>query len=155
MNTTIGHVISFLSGAVVSLLPLYLKRWSQLKSIKKALRIEIDDVYEKSKSILDEFRSNSNSIPDNDFIRSSLQVISSFLPIKTPVIDSCYDKIDLIDEKTLLGFVKIRIYVDQLNSAINNRMEIGPLSSSDVIELRGKTIDILSKVKNLIDDVWR
>jgi len=155
MTTIIGYVISFLSGAVASLLPLYFKRRSQLKSIKKALRIEIDDIYEKSKSILDEFRSNRNSIPDNNFIRSWLQALSSSLPIKTPVIDSCYDKIDLIDEKTLIGLVKIRIYVDQLNTAINNRMGIGPLSSADAIELRDKATDILFKVKNLIDDVWR
>ena len=155
MTTTIGYIISFLSGSVASLLPLHLKRRSQLKSIKKALRIEIDDVYEKSEAILNEFRSNRNSMPNYDSIRSSLQVISSSLPIKTPVIDSCYDKIDLIDEKTLLGMVNIRIYVDQLNTAVNSRMEIGPLSPADVVELRDKTIDILSKVKNLIDDVWR
>ncbi len=155
MSDTISSIMYFLTGAFASLMPFFLSRYIQKKSIKNALQTEIDHLYEKCKIIFNELEHDENSIPDNESLKMDCSVIFSSFPMKTPVIYSCYDKIDLIDKKILRGLVKIGIYVEELNKTIEFRKENSPLSAEDIYEMKEKIFDILPKVQTLIHEVWR
>jgi hypothetical protein len=101
-----------LAGAFASLLPFWLNRWYKIKSEKRALYIEMENIYDRSNVILKLI--NCDSLPDNTLYREFNQINVSF---KTPVIDSSYDKIDLLPKVVVESIVKISIIIDDLNDA--------------------------------------
>lgn len=102
-----------LAGAFASLLPFWLNRWYKLKSEKRALHIEMENIYDRSNVILKLI--NCDSLPDNTLYKEFNQINASF---KTPVIDASYDKIDLLPKVVVESIVKISIIIDNLNDVL-------------------------------------
>ena len=91
MVPILADISKVLVGGALSLLPFWLNRRCKLKSEKLALHIELKNIQDKSNAILKLI--HSDSLLDNALYKEFNQINASF---KTPVIDKCYDKIDLL-----------------------------------------------------------
>jgi len=144
-------IISFFSRAF-ALLPIYLQRRWQLKSLKKALKTELEDISERIKET-DIKLTPRSVIPNYKYLAESLRIIMRF-PFNTPVIDSCYSKIDLMDKETISSIVKVKILIERVNKEIiacKERINDPSDVMSAVEVIRDSFAELIPLINNTLD----
>lgn len=136
-------IIAFFSGALIALLPICLQRRWQLNSLKKALKIELEDISERIKADNRELTPQS-SIRDYTYLKKSLKIMR--FSFNTPVIDSCYSKIDLMDKETISSVVKVKTLLERVNREIiacNERINDTSDVMSAVEVIRDRFVELI------------
>jgi len=142
---TFADITKVLAGAFASLLPFWVNRFYKLKSEKKALHTEMNNIFDKSKAILKLI--NYDSLPDNSLYKEFEQINTSF---KTPVIDASYDKIDLLPQVIVESIVKIAIIIENLND-ISRKYERDFIESQLLFDRNNEIRPLLLQLNCLLE----
>ena len=145
MVPILADISKVLVGGALSLLPFWLNRRCKLKSEKLALHIELKNIQDKSNAILKLI--HSDSLLDNALYKEFNQINASF---KTPVIDKCYDKIDLLPKVVVEFIVKINIIIDNLND-ISLKHERSITEVKTIVDRNNEIEPLLLQLNFLLD----
>lgn len=146
----VADVLKVLAGFLASLLLFWLRRLYRSRGIKKALHVEIIYIQEKVSEILEII--NLNELPDYNYFKkvSTIDVL-----FKTPIIGTCYGKIDLLPRSIVRDIIEINIILDMVNNKIQKKDKINFATIEMLVGIIRETKPLFIKLNKLTNKVLK